>query len=79
MISEIHAFFADRPNDFERCAAASVRMVLPDIEAMDPPVHPAMAAAVELENLISAAARAESSPRYYGDCLRSARLRRDQR
>ncbi len=35
MISTIHAFFADRPHDFERCAAALARMMLPDIVTMD--------------------------------------------
>jgi hypothetical protein len=35
MISTIHAFFADKPHDFERCAAALARMMLPDIVTMD--------------------------------------------
>ena len=35
MISTIHAFFADRPHDFEQCAAALARMMLPDIVTMD--------------------------------------------
>ena len=35
MISTIHAFFADRPHDFERCAAALARMMLPDIVTID--------------------------------------------
>jgi hypothetical protein len=35
MISAIHKYFAGRPHDFERCAAALARMMLPDIVAMD--------------------------------------------
>jgi len=35
MISAIHECFAGRPHDFERCAAALARMMLPDIVAMD--------------------------------------------
>ena len=35
MISTIHTFFTDRAHDFERCAAALARMMLPDIVTMD--------------------------------------------
>lgn len=35
MISTIHAFFTDRPHDFERCAGALARLMLPDIVTMD--------------------------------------------
>jgi Restriction endonuclease AspBHI N-terminal/Restriction endonuclease len=35
MISTIKTFFADRPHDFERCAAALARMMLPDIVTID--------------------------------------------
>ena len=35
MISTIHRFFADRPHDFEQCAAALARMMLPDIVTID--------------------------------------------
>jgi hypothetical protein len=35
IIRTIHAWFADRPHDFEKCAAAIARMMLPDIAAMD--------------------------------------------
>ena len=35
MISAIHKWFAGRPHDFEKCAAAIARMMLPEITAMD--------------------------------------------
>jgi hypothetical protein len=35
IINAIHNFFADRPHDFERCAAAIARLMLPDIAALD--------------------------------------------
>jgi hypothetical protein len=35
MITAIHSWFADRPHDFEKCAAAIARMMLPDIATMD--------------------------------------------
>jgi hypothetical protein len=35
IINAIHDFFAERPHDFERCAAAIARLMLPDIAALD--------------------------------------------
>jgi hypothetical protein len=35
MISAIHQFFDERPHDFERCAGALARMMLPDILELD--------------------------------------------
>jgi hypothetical protein len=35
MIGAIHRFFSERPHDFERCAAALARMMLPDIAELD--------------------------------------------
>jgi hypothetical protein len=35
VINAIHKFFADRPHDFERCAAAIARLMLPDIASLD--------------------------------------------
>jgi hypothetical protein len=35
MMQAIQTFFADRPHDFERCAAAIARLMLPDIAALD--------------------------------------------
>jgi len=35
MMQAVHTFFADRPHDFERCAAAIARLMLPDIAALD--------------------------------------------
>lgn len=35
IIAAIHGWFAQRPHDFERCAAAISRMMLPDIASMD--------------------------------------------
>ena len=35
MISAIHEWFTGRPHDFEKCAAAIARMMLPDIATMD--------------------------------------------
>jgi hypothetical protein len=35
LVSAIHAFFADRPHEFEACAGALARMLLPDIASLD--------------------------------------------
>lgn len=35
IIRAIHSWFADRPHDFEKCAAAIARMMLPDIATID--------------------------------------------
>lgn len=35
IVRAIHSWFADRPHDFEKCAAAVARMMLPDIATMD--------------------------------------------
>ena len=35
IIRAVHSWFADRPHDFEKCAAAIARMMLPDIATMD--------------------------------------------
>lgn len=35
IIKAIHQWFVDRPHDFEYCAAAIVRMMLPDIASLD--------------------------------------------
>jgi hypothetical protein len=35
IIREIHSWFSARPHDFERCAAALARMMLPDIASLD--------------------------------------------
>jgi hypothetical protein len=35
IIRAIHLWFTDRPHDFEKCAAAIARMMLPDIATMD--------------------------------------------
>lgn len=35
IISAIHGWFAQRPHDFERCAGAIARMMLPEIASMD--------------------------------------------
>lgn len=35
IISCIHAWFADRPHDFERCAGDIARLMLPDIASLD--------------------------------------------
>ena len=35
IIAAIHTWFASRPHDFEKCAAAVARMMLPDIATMD--------------------------------------------
>ena len=35
IISAIHGWFAQRPHDFEKCAAAIARMMLPEIAGMD--------------------------------------------
>lgn len=35
VLSAIHKFFADRPHDFEECAATLARMLLPDITSLD--------------------------------------------
>ncbi len=35
VIRAIHSWFADRPHNFEKCAAAIARMMLPDIVTMD--------------------------------------------
>jgi hypothetical protein len=35
VLHAIHTFFADRPHDFEECAATLARMLLPDITSLD--------------------------------------------
>lgn len=35
VLKAVHEFFADRPHDFEACAAALARMLLPDITSLD--------------------------------------------
>jgi hypothetical protein len=35
VIRVIHSYFKDRPTDFEKCAAALARMLLPDIASLD--------------------------------------------
>jgi Restriction endonuclease AspBHI N-terminal/Restriction endonuclease len=35
IIRTVHQFFADRPHDFERCAAVIARLMLPDIAELD--------------------------------------------
>jgi hypothetical protein len=35
VLDAIHGFFADRPHDFEECAATLARMLLPDITSLD--------------------------------------------
>jgi hypothetical protein len=35
IVRAIYSWFADRPHDFEKCAAAITRMMLPDIATMD--------------------------------------------
>ncbi len=35
VLKTVHDFFADRPHDFEACAAALARMLLPDITSLD--------------------------------------------
>jgi hypothetical protein len=36
IVGAIHEWFSDRPHDFEQCAAALVRLMLPDIASLDP-------------------------------------------
>jgi Restriction endonuclease AspBHI N-terminal/Restriction endonuclease len=35
IVSTIHAYFADRPHDFEACAAAIARLMMPDLATID--------------------------------------------
>lgn len=35
IVRAMHRFFADRPHDFERCAAVLARLMLPDIAELD--------------------------------------------
>ncbi|SDT08762.1 Restriction endonuclease [Bradyrhizobium canariense] len=35
IIREVHQFFGERPHDFEKCAAALARLMLPDIAELD--------------------------------------------
>src|SRR6185437_16862144 len=35
IVREVHQFFGERPHDFEKCAAALARLMLPDIAELD--------------------------------------------